>query len=398
MGLLKKFLRGVYFFCVGVKAASRDFNRWYRSNRNIPKPLRNRAALAVMTLAIVAGGWGMFYAASHIDLQVGALQVSADSEKPKRTVPQVQSQAEQQAEPEEKPAAEKDSEAQRLASQIAENESKQQEQLAQDDGAGTQMSNLKLPSSASSDVDAIASATRYNEISDEELTDAINNNADQYYSAASSDGSGGTVYTPPAAGDIAAWKAINPDVRGWITISNTNINYPIVIGSYNDYYTHLGYYKEASRNGVIWFDSDTKFNSKGEITSQNAVLYGHNWTNCWRPVRIGNPNDVMFAQLAAYDDAQFAAQNPYVRIKTEGGDHLYQIFSVFYTTLDFAYNYADGDVVADIIKTAKSKSIHNFNVSVGSKDQIITLSTCTRILGQSLGENQRFVVMAKKIS
>ena len=59
---------------------------------------------------------------------------------------------------------------------------------------------------------------------------------------------------------------------------------------------------------------------------------------------------------------------------------------------------ADGSTIPGIISTAKAKSIHNFNVSVGSSDQFITLSTCTRILGQQLGENQRFVVMAKKIS
>ena len=126
------------------------------------------------------------------------------------------------------------------------------------------------------------------------------------------------------------------------------------------------------------------------------MLYGHNWTNCWRPVRIGNPGDVMFAQLAAYDNAEFAKANPYIRVATLGGDHLYQVFTVFYTDLSFGYNYADGAVVNQIISTAKAKSIHDFDVTVGPNDKIITLSTCTRVLGA--GDNQRFVVMAKKIS
>ena len=128
------------------------------------------------------------------------------------------------------------------------------------------------------------------------------------------------------------------------------------------------------------------------------MIYGHNWTNCWRPVNIGNPNDVMFAQLAAYDNAAFAAANPYIRVTTQGGDHLYQVFSVFYTTLDFAYNYADGSTIPGIISTAKAKSIHNFNVSVGSSDQFITCRPVPGSWGSSWGENQRFVVMAKKIS
>lgn len=191
----------------------------------------------------------------------------------------------------------------------------------------------------------------------------------------------GATFTPPAAGDIAGWKAVNPDVFGWITIANTNISYPLVYNANTNFYTSRGYYKEASRNGVIWADGDTKFDANGEITSRNCVLYGHNWTNCWRPVRIGNPGDVMFAQLAAYDNAEFAKANPYIRVATLGGDHLYQVFTVFYTDLSFGYNYADGAVVNQIISTAKAKSIHDFGVTVGPNDKIITLSTCTRVLG-----------------
>ena len=36
MNLLKKFLRGVYYFCVGVKSAVCDFLDWYTNNRSIP--------------------------------------------------------------------------------------------------------------------------------------------------------------------------------------------------------------------------------------------------------------------------------------------------------------------------------------------------------------------------
>ncbi|MEG1849818.1 MAG: hypothetical protein RR197_04595, partial [Oscillospiraceae bacterium] len=49
--------------------------------------------------------------------------------------------------------------------------------------------------------------------------------------------------------------------------------------------------------------------------------------------------------------------------------------------------------VASIIQTAKAKDIHKLNVPVGANDKIITLSTCTRVLGA--GDNQRFVVMAR---
>ena len=55
MNLLKKFLRGVYYFCVGVKSAVCDFLDWYTNNRSIPRVLRSRASLAVIVLAVAAG-------------------------------------------------------------------------------------------------------------------------------------------------------------------------------------------------------------------------------------------------------------------------------------------------------------------------------------------------------
>ena len=62
-----------------------------------------------------------------------------------------------------------------------------------------------------------------------------------------------------------------------IVFPNTNINYPVVVGPDNLYYSAKGYDKNYSYYGVIWADSDTKFGNRNQI-SQNTVLYGHNWT------------------------------------------------------------------------------------------------------------------------
>ena len=350
MNLLKKFLRGVYYFCVGVKSAVCDFLDWYTNNRSIPRVLRSRASLAVIVLAVAAGGWGLVSAVSGMDLtRREPVSPSSSAQEEQASQPQ---QPVSEAEPVSAPA--------------------------------------EPAESSQPEVDALAGATRYEPVTAVQLSRLLKSRAETYEKEE------GATFTPPAAGDIAGWKAVNPDVFGWITIANTNISYPLVYNANTNFYTSRGYYKEASRNGVIWADGDTKFDANGEITSRNCVLYGHNWTNCWRPVRIGNPGDVMFAQLAAYDNAEFAKANPYIRVATLGGDHLYQVFTVFYTDLSFGYNYADGAVVNQIISTATAKSIHDFGVTVGPNDKIITLSTCTRVLGA--GDNQRFVVMAKKIS
>jgi len=371
MNIVRKLLRGIYYFCVGIKHACAELVEWYTGNKNVPRLLRNRASLLVMVVAIAAGGWALVSGVANMDGDRRALPVSQNSS-------QEQSESASVA-----------------SSEPVDVTSEEPEEQSSSESVSSDITITQTAVSSKPEVDAFSSATRFTPVTAEQLTTTLDERVKKYYEVAEATG---VVFTPPAAGDIAAWKKINADVMGWISISNTNINYPVLKGPYTDYYTHRGYYKESSRNGVIWVDTDTKMAANGAITSQNTVVYGHNWTNCWKPIRIGNPNDIMFAQLAAYDSAAFTASNPYIRLATADGDHLYQVFAVFYTDLTFGYTYADlpGNGILNIVNTAKAKSVHKLNVPVGANDKIITLSTCTRVLGA--GDNQRFVVMGKKIS
>lgn len=350
MSIMKKMLRGTYYFCAGIKASFSDLCDRCGSGKRGHVRASLISAVFVITVSSV-GAASLLTACSGRQAAEPAASSEASVSEP----------------------AETPSDASQEASGEAEESSSSE-------------------AASEPEVDAMATATRFEPISAESLISALTERAKAYYE--------NPTFIPPAAGDIAGWKKINPDTIGWISIANTNINYPVLKGPYTDYYTHRGYYKESSRNGVIWVDTDTQLAANGEITSTNTVVYGHNWTNCWRPVRIGNPNDIMLAQLAAYDDASFAKSNPYIRLATADGDHMYQVFAVFYTDLSFSnlyYAELPNNGLQKVVDTAKKKSIHKFDVPVNAKtDKFITLSTCTRVLGA--GDNQRFIVMAKKIS
>lgn len=188
--------------------------------------------------------------------------------------------------------------------------------------------------------------------------------------------------------NMMAWKAKYPDVVGYIKIPGTNIEHPVVWNASNLYYTSRGLDKQYSYNGVIWADQDVS------PSSRNTILYGHNWTNYSATPRIGNPNDVMFAQLTAYQYPSFAQSHPTIQYANANGDGTYVIFGAFYTT-DLT-SYIDANLSAtSALALAKSQNLYNFSTDVNSSDKIITLSTCTRYFGQF--ENQRFVVMARKL-
>ena len=191
-------------------------------------------------------------------------------------------------------------------------------------------------------------------------------------------------------------NSVNSNTVGWIAIPNTNINYAVVQKYQdNDYYINRNYYKKYVDGGAsIWADGWCSFGSSRSSLSNNTVIYGHNWTNCWRPTRIGYSSDKWFAQLAAYDHLSFAQQNPYISFSTNSQEMYWQIFAVIYTDIGWDYINEKTDP-AILAAEAKRRSIFNYDVDVTSSDKILTLSTCTRVYGSS--KNQRFVVMAKLI-
>lgn len=228
-------------------------------------------------------------------------------------------------------------------------------------------------------------------------------------SAASSGGGGGgesytaaaatgvfnaAAYGSSGASNIGYWRSINSDVVGWLRVPGTNIDWPVVQNTQDvNYYTHLGYDKQYSYNGVIWTNPGTRTSASASGLSSNTVIYGHNWTNYGASPRIGYSGDVMFAQLTAYHWLSVAQSYPYFYYSTaQGGEFPVKIFACFYTELAFVYNVAEGDMNY-IISEARRRSRHSFDVDVNSSDKIVTLSTCTRAYGQT--SNQRFVVMGR---
>lgn len=67
----------------------------------------------------------------------------------------------------------------------------------------------------------------------------------------------------------------NPDVIAWITIPDTNIDYPIVQTDNNDKYLHIDLDGRQSVYGTIFLDCD----SESDFSGYHNILYGHNMKN-----------------------------------------------------------------------------------------------------------------------
>lgn len=88
--------------------------------------------------------------------------------------------------------------------------------------------------------------------------------------------------------------AVNPDVRAWVTMDGTAIDYPILQGETNLTYINKDVYGNFALAGSIYLDS----RNAPDFTDAYSLLYGHHMEN-----------SAMFGDLDLYKDQQFFNEN-----------------------------------------------------------------------------------------
>lgn len=166
--------------------------------------------------------------------------------------------------------------------------------------------------------------------------------------------------------DFKELKQINKEVRGWIQVNGTNINYPYVQASDNDFYLNHSF--DKSSNGAGWIFMDYRNNS--QEFDKNTIIYGH-----------GRSNTSMFGTLKnILKSSWFKDSNNYViKLATEQENSLWEVFSVYKipTTSDYLQiKFSSDEEFQNFANKLIERSAYNFNTPVNSTDKIITLSTC----------------------
>lgn len=156
---------------------------------------------------------------------------------------------------------------------------------------------------------------------------------------------------------------LNPDFKLWIKVDKTNIDYPVVQTTNNDYYLKYDFYNKPSDSGCIFMDH------RDNPKSQNIILYGHNMRN-----------KTMFNNLLKFKDQDFFDKNNKIRVFKDNKEYIYEVFSVYTTDSKYDYlitNFNNPNEFKNYINNIKNKSLFKSNIKVNSNDKIITLSTCS---------------------
>lgn len=184
--------------------------------------------------------------------------------------------------------------------------------------------------------------------------------------------------------------AVNEDVKGWITIPATNIDYVVLQSSNHDpeYYLSHDIEKHELKAGSIFLDSKCSV----EQASKNLTIHGHNMTS----------TDNMFHYITKFKELDYYKKRPILTFDTIKQTGQWKIFSIFITNggsqKEEFFNYTksdfrdDGDFL-NFIYQLRSRSLFLIDtVDVNENDQLLTLSTCSYEV-----KNYRTVIVARRL-
>ena len=162
--------------------------------------------------------------------------------------------------------------------------------------------------------------------------------------------------------DFNALKQVNSDTVAFLKVNGTEIEYPIVKTTNNDFYLKHSFDKTYNAAGWIFTDykNETMFSSLRNILNKN-----------W------------------YENEE----NLKIQLITESENSIYEVFSVYQIEKETYYlqtDFSNNEEYSSFIETLKNRSIKKFDSDVTFENQILTLSTCAN------NNNYRVVLHAKK--
>lgn len=165
--------------------------------------------------------------------------------------------------------------------------------------------------------------------------------------------------------DMTELKQINPDIKGWLTMDDTGIDYPVLQGDDDYEYLNRDMYGNSCLTGSLYFRSiDTTENADADY----RMIYGHHMDA-----------SSMFGCLDKYIDAEYFSNHKTGTLITDHGIWDLEAIAVLYT---HAYNntFYYGRSFPCIVRGLETKHIQTISGDLSEADApILILSTCYEI-------------------
>ena len=191
---------------------------------------------------------------------------------------------------------------------------------------------------------------------------------------------GQTGVTEPQVEEIVNQNIIDlkeqyPDVVGWLTIPNTNVDYPFAWYSDNDYYLRRTLDLKRAEAGTVFMD----YRCDKDFKSRNTIIYGHN-------MKSGR----MFATLKSFNNKEFFEANLtgtiYLKNETITLEFFaYMVFNPYKETELYT-----PDPSESYVEYVRQNARNYRELNITKQDKIVTLSACSYEFKEA-----RMVLLAK---
>ncbi|MBR3234424.1 MAG: class B sortase [Atopobiaceae bacterium] len=177
-------------------------------------------------------------------------------------------------------------------------------------------------------------------------------------------------YKPTEPEPISFWELqrINPEVRAWLSVYGTNIDYPVcqTAPGGEDKYLTTNAKGEYSLSGALFIDTA----NAGDFSDFATIVYGHHMEN-----------NVMFGQITDFTEREFFDEHRYGDLFVNDVHRGLEFFC--YMDAD-AYDFdiyrhtfvGEGEREGYIALLRERATWWREDVSVGADDRIVLLSTC----------------------
>ena len=178
--------------------------------------------------------------------------------------------------------------------------------------------------------------------------------------------------------DFESLTEISPDIRGWIWLEGTKVDYPVMQSKDNDYYLNRAVNGTWNKVGTPFMD----FRNNGDFSDRLTVIYGH---------YMGDGS--MFTDIHNYKSQKFYDEHPYIDLYTPDGNYRILPVAGVYQNVeywDFTFDYESDNSFLHQIDTWKALSTFKSDTAYDADDRFVVLTLCTYDV-----ENSRFLLIGK---
>lgn len=161
-------------------------------------------------------------------------------------------------------------------------------------------------------------------------------------------------------------KKLNPDVKAWIQVPKTNINYPVVQGQDDMEYINKNVYGEFELSGAIFLSCL----NKDDFSDPYNLVYGHNMKN-----------GGMFADVADFTNKEYFETHQKGKLYLTDATRKIRFFACMkVTAADAKIYHPDGyrkENLKDLLDYIQANAVQYRDVNVADENSLIALSTCS---------------------